>query len=90
MQCPPVPQSVSLRCGQYGLHNGCDSPCARGFPWTAQRRLDDHSSHCVAPWRHWHFGDGENSLLMLNADATAEQILAQAVMGITDVQVRAV
>lgn len=48
---------------------------------------------CAAPWRHSHFGDGENSLLMLNADATAtaEQILAQAaVMGITDVQVRAV
>lgn len=37
-----------------------------------------------------HFGDGENSLLMPNADATAEQILAQAaVVGITDVQARA-
>jgi hypothetical protein len=35
-----------------------------------------------------HFGDAENSLLMPNADASAEQILAQAaVMGITDIQV---
>jgi hypothetical protein len=36
-----------------------------------------------------HFGDGENSLLMPNAEASAEQVLAQAaVMGITDVRVR--
>lgn len=36
-----------------------------------------------------HFGDGENSLLMPNADASAEQVLAQAaVMGILDVRVR--
>ena len=35
-----------------------------------------------------HFGDGENSLLMPNAEASAEQVLAQAaVMGITDVRV---
>nr|WP_260524790.1 hypothetical protein [Pseudomonas sp. MWU16-30317] len=37
-----------------------------------------------------HFGDGENSLLMPNAEASAEQVLAQAaVMGITDVRVHA-
>lgn len=36
-----------------------------------------------------HFGDGENSLLMPNAEASAEQVLAQAaVMGITDVRVQ--
>ena len=35
-----------------------------------------------------HFGDAENSLLMPNAEASAEQVLAQAaVMGITDVRV---
>lgn len=35
-----------------------------------------------------HFGDSENSLLMPNADASAEQVLAQAaVMGISDVRV---
>lgn len=35
-----------------------------------------------------HFGDGENSLIMPNADSTAEEILQHAdVMGITQVEV---
>jgi hypothetical protein len=36
-----------------------------------------------------HFGDGENSLMMPNADATPEEILAQAaVVGLTDIRVQ--
>ncbi|RRV10585.1 hypothetical protein EGJ27_02930 [Pseudomonas sp. v388] len=35
-----------------------------------------------------HFGDGENSLMIPNADATSEDILAQAaVVGLTDIRV---
>lgn len=35
-----------------------------------------------------HFGDGENSLIMPNADATPEQILQQAeLLGLTHIQV---
>jgi hypothetical protein len=35
-----------------------------------------------------HFGDGENSLIMPNADATAEEILEQAeLLGLTQIKV---
>jgi len=37
-----------------------------------------------------HFGDGENSLMMPNAEATPEETLGQAaVVGLTDISVRA-
>jgi len=36
-----------------------------------------------------HFGDGENSLMMPNADATPEEVLEQAQrVGLTDIRVR--
>ncbi|WP_342655690.1 hypothetical protein [Pseudomonas sp. F3-2] len=35
-----------------------------------------------------HFGDGKNSLMMPNADATPEEILAQAaVVGLIDIRI---
>lgn len=50
----------------------------------AQLRNPDAALHLL----QLHFGDGENSLLMPNAEASAEQILAQAaLMGITHIQV---
>lgn len=48
----------------------------------AQLSTRDAALHVLA----LHFGDAENSLLMPNGDASAEQVLAQAaVMGITEV-----